>query len=465
MRKLMNMNKLMKWFGALLAVMLLLAVSITGAVAEEEGGLIAEQIENEVILTAEAPEEAQPAEEQQSLLTDEPESAPEPEAIAALPAPEADAEELPEVAAEQETAEEPEEAEESEEAELPAIEAVAEALPEITAEQEGSTIAERPVAETIEETEAVEETEESEETEAVAETEETEAVAETEETEAVAETEESETIEDSEVTKEDPAAEEAQESEQPEAENAAEGSTEAVPEAQTEPNATGDQEEETNFKNGNEGLHKETSSGTGFYDGKFNAGMHLNDNESGRNVDVNLMHVQISTGANAGEFIALTPNNVVVHGKGYHAGVNAEITVLETSADFRFGNTKNNFHGSFDIEAGSLKGGAEFTAGVVNGNAVVGVTVSGEADLVTVKISGGGTVGGVKVDGHVGAKLGVGGRFQAGVHDGKFGIHGSFAVGIGFEAGVDVDLSSVTNKLLKIEETVSSVKNWFKSLW
>lgn len=245
-------------------------------------------------------------------------------------------------------------------------------------------------------------------------------------------------------------------------------------------------EEEPKYKNGNEGLHAECTTTENSADFKFNMGVHKNDAESGRDVDLNLLHVHAGASAGAGGFIVVDTEGKVHDGYGVHAGCDAEIAALELEGNARLGSLKNNIHGGTSVAAGEAKAAADFTVGEVDGKVVVGINGNAELDAVEAKLSGGFTVDGVEVNGHVGGKLGIGAKLRLGYKDGKFGCDIGAALGVGIEFGFEVDVGAIADKvenaatemaekLIKSDITKTVVKtaakvagtvtNFFSKLW
>ena len=210
-----------------------------------------------------------------------------------------------------------------------------------------------------------------------------------------------------------------------------------------------------NWKNGTEGLHPEYTVTEHNADWALNAGVHKNDAESGRDVDVNLLHFHSGDGFGAGAFALEAPDGSIHAGAGVHAGMDMELTLVEVKGAARLGDKNNNIHATTEVDLGEAKAAAEFTVGTVDGNLVVGLNGNMEADLVEAKIGGGVTVGGVEIGGHVGGKLGVGAKLNVGYKDGKFKADVGAALGIGIEVGVEIDVGAAAEKVQEVAKDVT----------
>ena len=213
-------------------------------------------------------------------------------------------------------------------------------------------------------------------------------------------------------------------------------------------------------KNGNEGLHIEVTETENSYDLMINAGAHKNDAESGRDVDLNLLHFHTGDGFGAGGFVLEAPDGTMHAGMGVHAGMDMEFDVVELEGKARLGDMNNNVFVNNEVDVGNVKAGANFTVGTLDGNVTVGLNGTLETNLVEAKVGGGFTVDGVEVGGHVGGKLGVGVKLNVGYKDGKFKADVGAALGIGIEVGVEIDVGAAATK---IKNGAVKAFNWITS--
>ena len=114
----------------------------------------------------------------------------------------------------------------------------------------------------------------------------------------------------------------------------------------------------------------------------------------------------------------------------YSVGFGGEVSVLHAEAKARAG------AGWFEDEDGKK-------------HLEAGVQLKAEADLIKATASTQTTLLGVTAKGSVGVKIGVGAQVDIGFVDGKLNFNVSAAVGLGFEIGVSLDFSKLTNYFAK----------------
>ena len=114
----------------------------------------------------------------------------------------------------------------------------------------------------------------------------------------------------------------------------------------------------------------------------------------------------------------------------YSVGLGGEVSVLHAEAKARAG------AGWFEDEDGKK-------------HLEAGVQLKAEADLIKATASTQTTLLGVTAKGSVGVKIGVGAQVDIGFVDGKLNFNVSAAVGLGFEIGVSLDFSKLTNYFAK----------------
>lgn len=206
-------------------------------------------------------------------------------------------------------------------------------------------------------------------------------------------------------------------------------------------------EEETGMKNGVEGLHLVKNVTDDHAEFMFNTGIHKNNEENGRDVDINLLHLTAEAYANVGAFTGVNAKGEKIEGVGVNVGCKADFATAEMIGKVRIGNLENNVLGGTEIDIGTAGAAAQVTAGVINGNVVVNLNATLEANVLEAKLEGGGTIDGVQVKGHVGGKVGVGVKARMGMENGKFKAEIGVAMGIGIEFGVEVDLGAAYDKV------------------
>ena len=140
---------------------------------------------------------------------------------------------------------------------------------------------------------------------------------------------------------------------------------------------------------------------------------------------------------------------------GVSAEVGASVAVVDVGAEGRIGlGEDKNMLGLYgDVNAEVLSAEAKGKVAVNRNEVYAGV--SAEADLAKVSASGGVAVLGTDIGATGSLKVGVGAHAEVGYTDGKFKVDIGAAVGVGFDLGLEVDVSG----------TVDAVCDFASSAW
>lgn len=148
-------------------------------------------------------------------------------------------------------------------------------------------------------------------------------------------------------------------------------------------------------------------------------------------------------------------NVVKTFSPGVSAEVGASASVLEGSAEGRLGLGENkNMLGVYgDVDAKVLSAEAKGKVAVNAHEVYAGA--SAEANLVKVSGSAGVAVLGTDVGVTAGVKVGVGAHAEVGYTDGKFKVDIGAAVGVGFDLGLEVDVSGTVDAVCDIASSIA----------
>ena len=134
-----------------------------------------------------------------------------------------------------------------------------------------------------------------------------------------------------------------------------------------------------------------------------------------------------------------------VFSPGVSAEVGASTSVLNGEASGRIGLGKDKnmlgVHGKIDAEVASAEAKAKFA---LNRKEVY-AGASAEANVAKIEGTAGGSLLGTDIGVTAGAKVGVGAHAEAGFTDGKLKVDVGAAVGVGFDLGLEVDMSGTVD--------------------
>lgn len=147
-----------------------------------------------------------------------------------------------------------------------------------------------------------------------------------------------------------------------------------------------------------------------------------------------------------------TTKKVFSPGVSAEIGVSASVLSVDSSGRIGLGEDNNLLGAYYDVEAEVMTAEAKGKVSINKNELYAGV--SAEADLVKVSASAGVSVLGADVGVSGSLKVGVGAHAEVGITDGKLKIDIGAAVGVGFDLGLEVDVSGVVDAVTDVSESI-----------
>lgn len=157
--------------------------------------------------------------------------------------------------------------------------------------------------------------------------------------------------------------------------------------------------------------------------------------------DVDVLKAEYHYGGGLGVYEYQSADGKYHHGVGVYGEIGGSASIFESQGEVRYGNQFVGGYAKGSVKAGSVSGTAGINCAMTESGPQL--YAGGKIEAVAAEISGsaGVSVLGTDVGVSGSLKVGVGANLEAGIKDGHFVLNMGASLGVGFDVGIDVDVS------------------------